>query len=181
MLQGPYRALRQRIGIHFHLRPLSMEETREYIRFRVGVAGRTTPLFSDAAYSRIYHLSHGIPREINNICAGSLLEGYGRDASVIDDDIVDDVGKDLGFSLVSSAARTGDPATGPEDGHRSTRRRPRPAPRSRRRKKGAPKDVRRTGSTRRHPHRKGMKTRRAAGGRTRNRLRRRGARSVRRR
>jgi len=105
LLLSPYRSLRQRVGIQFHLSPLSEAETKEYIQFRLGVAGRSTPLFTDDALGRIFQLSHGIPREINNICSCALLEGFGRDAREIDRDIIGDVGRDLGYSLVAAHAR----------------------------------------------------------------------------
>ena len=43
----PMEPLRQRISLHFHLQPLSLEETMEYLDFRIvasgGVAGLFTP------------------------------------------------------------------------------------------------------------------------------------------
>src|SRR5574341_207391 len=72
LLRSPFWALRQRIGILYHLRALNRLETREYIMFRLSVAGRTAPLFTDDAVSRVYSLSHGVPREINNICSCAL-------------------------------------------------------------------------------------------------------------
>jgi len=105
LMLKPYRALRQRIGIHFHLEPLDEAETKKYILFRLKVAGGRNSLFTDDAMSRIYNLSGGIPREINNLCSSALLEGYGRDAKKIDTDVIEDVGRDLGYSLVSASIK----------------------------------------------------------------------------
>jgi len=102
LMLKPYRALRQRIGIHFHLEPLDEAETKKYILFRLKVAGGRDSIFTNEAMSRIYHLSGGIPREINNLCSSALLEGFGRDAQKIDTDVIEDVGRDLGYSLVST-------------------------------------------------------------------------------
>lgn len=91
-----YRALRQRIGMFFHLSPLSPEDTENYINFRLSVAGRKEPLFTKEAISLIHRISSGIPRKINNIASNALLEGFGREAPMIDEDIVIDVAKDMG-------------------------------------------------------------------------------------
>ncbi len=93
---GHYRALRQRIGMFYHLPPLSLEETEEYINFRLHVAGRDDPLFTKEAISLIHRFSSGIPRKINNLASNALLEGFGRDAPIIDGDIIMDVAKDMG-------------------------------------------------------------------------------------
>lgn len=77
-LEGPdLRQLRQRIGIRYHLEPLSLEETGEYIRHRLGVAGaKDDRIFDASAVEAVYEFSQGIPRMINIICDNSLLSGY---------------------------------------------------------------------------------------------------------
>jgi len=83
-----YEPLRQRIGMQFDLKPLSPEETAEYIDCRVQIAGGPTGLFSSEAVRRIHEYSGGIPRKINHAAALALLEGFGREASRIDDSIL---------------------------------------------------------------------------------------------
>ncbi|MBM3307184.1 MAG: AAA family ATPase [Candidatus Eisenbacteria bacterium] len=71
------RQLRQRIGIRYHLEPLSQDETGEYIRHRLGVAGaKDDRIFDASAIEAVYEFSQGIPRMINIICDNSLLAGY---------------------------------------------------------------------------------------------------------
>jgi len=94
-----YLPLRQRIGLYYHLGPLTEEEVREYIEFRLRKAGRTEPLFTDGAIKRIYLYSEGIPRVINNIANTSLLEGMGREAYVIDEEIIDAAARELGYDI----------------------------------------------------------------------------------
>lgn len=67
------RQLDQRITARFHLRPLSLGETVDYIRHRVAVAGVDRPLFTARAVRRIHQLSGGIPRLINILCDRALL------------------------------------------------------------------------------------------------------------
>jgi general secretion pathway protein A len=67
------RQINQRITARFHLRPLSLGETGDYIRHRVAVAGVDRPLFTSSAVRRIHQVSGGIPRVINILCDRALL------------------------------------------------------------------------------------------------------------
>ena len=95
-----YLPLRQRIGFMYHLNPLSNDEIREYVAHRLSVAGRNDLLFSEEAIEALCRLSQGIPRNINNIASNSLLEGFGTEAHVISEEIVYDVGHELGLNGV---------------------------------------------------------------------------------
>jgi general secretion pathway protein A len=67
------RQINQRITARFHLRPLSLSETGDYIRHRVAVAGVDRPLFTAGAVRRIHQVSGGVPRVINILCDRALL------------------------------------------------------------------------------------------------------------
>lgn len=90
----PYRALRQRVAMQFHLGPLDERETREYIKHRLGVAGRQAPLFDDAALELLFQESGGVPRRINIVAGNALIEGFGRGADAIGAEIIESVVKD---------------------------------------------------------------------------------------
>jgi type II secretory pathway predicted ATPase ExeA len=91
----PYRALQQRIGLRFHLGPLDEEETTEYVAHRLRIAGREIPLFEADALALLYKYSRGVPRTINIIAGNALLEGFGRGAEAISEDIVKDVVEEM--------------------------------------------------------------------------------------
>ena len=77
--------LKQRVGLRCQIPPLTPEETRQYIRNRLRVAGaRDLGLFSDAAVDRITEYSGGIPRLINIVCDHCLLFGYADQKRRID-------------------------------------------------------------------------------------------------
>ena len=96
MLAAPiYEPFRQRIGIQYHLQPLNLEETQEYLDFRIRVAGGEEGLFSPDAVQRIFELSAGVPRRINAIATNAMLEGFGRDAAWIDAAIIDGLEQEL--------------------------------------------------------------------------------------
>src|SRR5438552_6349870 len=80
----PYAPLRQRIGIRFHLGPLSLQETIAYIEHRVRFAGGKVNPFTRQAMDEIYARSGGIPRLINTLATTALLDAFGEDAPSID-------------------------------------------------------------------------------------------------
>ena len=85
----------QRLGIRYHLKPFTEEETKKYIRHRLDVAGLRREIFTDNSYREINNLAEGTPRAINNICDMALLTGFINKFNVIDRDAIISVGKDL--------------------------------------------------------------------------------------
>jgi general secretion pathway protein A len=69
--------LAQRVIARYHLGPLSYQDTMQYIRHRLAVAGPTAPLpFEPAALARIHALSGGVPRRINLLADRAMLGAY---------------------------------------------------------------------------------------------------------
>ena len=69
--------LAQRVIARYHLGPLSYQDTLQYIRHRLAVAGPTAPLpFEPAALARIHALSGGVPRRINLLADRAMLGAY---------------------------------------------------------------------------------------------------------
>ena len=84
------RQLKQRIGLRCSIPPLTPEETRDYIRTRLRVAGaRDLGLFTDGAVRRIADYTGGIPRLVNIICDHCLLFGYADQKRRIERDTVE--------------------------------------------------------------------------------------------
>lgn len=90
-----YEPLCQRVALHYHLHPLSLEETMEYLDFRLEVAGGSAGLFTPDAVQKIYELTGGVPRRINSMATNALLVAYGCDAALIDSTIVDEIKDEL--------------------------------------------------------------------------------------
>lgn len=78
----------QRVAVRHHLTGLSPEDTRDYIQYRLTIAGREDEIFTPSAIQRVYELTRGTPRKINNLCDICLLIGFTRKAALIDVDIV---------------------------------------------------------------------------------------------
>jgi type II secretory pathway predicted ATPase ExeA len=90
-----YEPLRQRIGMQYNLRPLSLEETADYLAHRLLTAGGDAGLFQPAAVEKIHQYSGGIPRKINHAASLALLEGFGRGAARLGADVLDAVMSEL--------------------------------------------------------------------------------------
>ena len=89
------RPLMQRVTLHRTLNYLNQEQTQTYINYRMDKAGRSEPLFTEAALELIFQASNGSPRLINQLCDNCLLEGFSKRVPVIDADIVDEAIADL--------------------------------------------------------------------------------------
>jgi general secretion pathway protein A len=82
------RQLAQRITGRYHLKPLSREETKGYVRHRLRVAGATEDIFTPAALAELHRLSQGIPRVINVACDRALLGAYTQEVKKINAGLV---------------------------------------------------------------------------------------------
>jgi len=89
-----YQALKQRIRLFYHMKPMSLEETCRYIDHQTRSAGAPAPLFSDAAKADIHRHADGIPRVVNTIGYRSLINAAVKGLKVIDsaDLFLDDPG-----------------------------------------------------------------------------------------
>jgi general secretion pathway protein A len=88
--------LRQRIIASYHLGPISMEETREYIRHRLTQAGwKGDPDVTEDAYPAVYKATGGVPRLINVLFSRVLMYCFLEQLHRIDADTVDEVAEDM--------------------------------------------------------------------------------------
>jgi len=89
-----YQALKQRIRLFYHMKPMSLEETCRYIDHQTRSAGAPTPLFSDGAKADIHRHADGIPRVVNTIGYRSLINAVVKGLKVLDsaDPFLDDPG-----------------------------------------------------------------------------------------
>lgn len=96
------RQLKQRVTLRYHLRALTLGESRDYIANRLQVAGGKTAVFAADAFEAIYRCSTGIPRLINVLCDNALLTAYALGKTTVDAAIIEEVADDL--SIVSRPA-----------------------------------------------------------------------------
>jgi type II secretory pathway predicted ATPase ExeA len=93
-----YLPLKQRIGMFFHLGPLTEDEIKGYVEHRLRVSGLNNPLFTDGALKQLYRYSGGIPRVINSLATSALLEGFSRELRTVDEMLVHEAARELGLN-----------------------------------------------------------------------------------
>jgi len=83
------RHLSQRITVTYGIKPLSYNEVKSYINYRLFKAGSKGPLgFQDKAVRLIHIASKGYPRLINYICDRCLLVLYAQSTHTVDSQVV---------------------------------------------------------------------------------------------
>jgi len=88
------RQFAQRIGVAYNLKTLNLEETWQYIRHRLQVAGGDPNLFDTKACAAVHYYTGGTPRLINVLCDTALVYGFGEQKPRIDLDLVIEVVRD---------------------------------------------------------------------------------------
>jgi len=102
------RQLRQRIMLRCHTSPLTAEQTYEYIRERLRIAGADgTPVFSEKAVEAVHLYSMGIPRVVNLLCEHSLVNAFVDQQRPIGPKIVEDVAREFQLDEVEPIAPAG--------------------------------------------------------------------------
>ncbi|MGE3537549.1 MAG: AAA family ATPase [Candidatus Tectimicrobiota bacterium] len=73
------RQLKQRLVIRGAIAPLTEEESRAYIEFRLMKVSTTQePIFSKGALRLIIKHARGTPRVLNILCTNALIQGFGQ-------------------------------------------------------------------------------------------------------
>ncbi|HBG07899.1 MAG: ATPase [Geobacteraceae bacterium GWC2_58_44] len=90
--------LRQRISVNCQLKPLTRQETAEYIVRRMEVAGNARALeFSPDSLDMIFQYSRGIPRLINIMCDFLMLSAFAEEVRCVSASMAHEVTGDLDF------------------------------------------------------------------------------------
>ncbi|MGK0299017.1 MAG: general secretion pathway protein A [Gammaproteobacteria bacterium] len=94
------KQLRQRIIATHYLKPLTLQETYDYMKYRLSVAGwKNDPQLDKDVIIGIYHYTRGIPRIINLLCGRILLYGQIEELHRIDyhafEQVLEDVKEEL--------------------------------------------------------------------------------------
>jgi len=95
LMQEKNRAVRQRITLRYNIDPLTKNETREFIKHRLEVAGAKGNIFTASAIYEIHLFSNGYPRLINVICDHALLTGYTKGIKKVNVRIIRECAEEL--------------------------------------------------------------------------------------
>lgn len=83
-----YESLRNRIYLRSQLRPLTVDEATQYVKYRLMTAGRLTDLFNEEAFQALHEHSRGICRSLNKLAMLTLIEAADRQAQLVDGPLV---------------------------------------------------------------------------------------------
>jgi general secretion pathway protein A len=90
------RQLKQRLAIRSTIRPLTKDESLDYLKFRLKMAGTHPDLvFSPAALRKIVNKANGIPRILNILADNALITGFGYQQRPITAKITKEIIRDL--------------------------------------------------------------------------------------
>ncbi len=92
------RQLAQRVAVHYHLRPLDLTESKEYVRFRLARAGGSG-IFTESALEKLFSYTQGVPRRLNVWCDLALVAGFAEGRQEIDGEFIETVFQAQGGSL----------------------------------------------------------------------------------
>jgi general secretion pathway protein A len=99
------RQLRQRIMLRCHTSAFNKEQTAEYIRERLRIAGANSePIFSPKAIDTVHLYSLGIPRVINLLCEHSLVNAFAEHQRPVLPETVEEVAREFQLDEVSPVA-----------------------------------------------------------------------------
>lgn len=87
--------LDERLGVRSSLQPLNADETAEYVRRRLQVAGADREIFDDSAMRALFELSGGVPRKINQLGDLSLLIGCADALTTLSAEQIEAVAEEL--------------------------------------------------------------------------------------
>lgn len=105
--QDSMEQLRQRVIASYHLEPLQVDETKDYIMHRLRLAGWTNdPEFTEEALQQIHEVTAGVPRLVNKVCDRLMLLAYLEDMHKITGEAVNQVAGELEDELATDSAVT---------------------------------------------------------------------------
>jgi len=84
-----YSSLRTRVAMSAYLMPMSRDETKQYVKFRLLVAGVAEDIINNETYDLIHSSTGGICREISRLSDNALLETFLRGESGVTRSIVE--------------------------------------------------------------------------------------------
>jgi len=93
-----YLPLKQRIGLFYHLGPISEDEIKGYVEHRLKVGGCEEQLFTEEALKALHAYSGGVPRLINSMATAALLSGLGSGYRIIERQLINEAAQEFGLN-----------------------------------------------------------------------------------
>ena len=106
LAQPELQVLQETVARRVELGPLAAEEVPGYVMHHMHVASASPRIdFDDAALERLFALSYGVPRVVNQLCHRALTRAFAVSATTIDARILSDAAVDLGIDTQAGSPR----------------------------------------------------------------------------
>jgi general secretion pathway protein A len=92
------RRIVDQAALRIELSAWNEDESREHLERTLAAAGRAQPAFDQAAARRLFELSGGVPRKLNQLAQLALLAGAGQQLPIVDVPTIDAVHQELSAS-----------------------------------------------------------------------------------
>lgn len=79
--------LLNRVSVRYQLRPLSKQQTSQYIDFQISQAGGDVKIFGEEVKELLHDFTGGVPRAINNLAIACLLQATASRLARVDEDV----------------------------------------------------------------------------------------------
>lgn len=79
--------LLNRISVRYQLRPLSKQQTSQYVDFQISGAGGDAKIFGEEVKQLLHDFTGGLPRAINNLAIACLLQATAAGLARVDEDV----------------------------------------------------------------------------------------------
>jgi general secretion pathway protein A len=83
--QSRHTDLLNRVSVRYQFKPLTCEQTLQYLDFQMTGAGGDAKVFDESVKTLIHDFTGGIPRQINSLATACLLQAVARNAARIDE------------------------------------------------------------------------------------------------
>jgi general secretion pathway protein A len=96
------RQLKQRIAFRSCLSPLDLTETKEYVEWRLHIAGANSSaslMFPEQTIAAVYEYSRGLPRIINTICENGLISAYAAQMRSVSPSMVQEIAESFRLNV----------------------------------------------------------------------------------
>jgi general secretion pathway protein A len=97
------RQLKQRVAFRSYLSALDLKETKEYVQWRMHVAGANSSasdIFPEESIAEVYRYSRGFPRVINTICENALITAYASQLRTVTPSIIGEIAENFRLDTV---------------------------------------------------------------------------------
>lgn len=83
-----HEALAQRITVHYHLPPMSLSQTNQYIDFQMRRVMGSEKIFEPEVKNQIHEYTRGIPRLVNNLASACLMNAAAGNFQKVNADVL---------------------------------------------------------------------------------------------